>query len=47
MEEGETMEHFHSRFSELLNVSVPVMKAHYNRYTALLLTDTHTLHFDT
>ncbi len=42
MEEGETMEHFHARFSEYLNVSVPVMKAHYNRHAPPPHTITHT-----
>ena len=31
MEEGETLEHFHHRFSDYLGVSVKIMKSVYNR----------------
>jgi len=31
MEEGETLEHFHHRFSDYLGVSVKIMKTVYNR----------------
>jgi hypothetical protein len=39
MEEGETLEHFHHRFSDYLGVSVKIMKTVYNRshLTTLLL----------
>jgi hypothetical protein len=42
MEEGETMEHFHNRFSDYLGVSVKIMKTVYNRYHAHTHTHTHT-----
>ncbi len=39
MEEGETLEHFHHRFSDYQGVSVKIMKTVYNRshLTTLLL----------
>ena len=43
MEEGETMEHFHNRFSDYLGVSVKIMKTVYNRYHAHTHTHTHTV----
>ncbi len=35
MAEGETMQHFHNRFSDYLGVSVKIMKTVYNRYHTL------------